>query len=559
MNREDRAMQVTSGYSGGIQRFSAIAQAAEVDRTRLGQPEGIAGNTPAFLHHPDRFSEAKVDRQSQSCPAILSKDIGTPKLSADSASPVETADIRHSGTLTAATVSAAAVPGSATGIAASSVQVWLSTIDRNSQLSHKDELHWSTDTTPAQYNIKVNDSRKFQSMEGFGASFTDSSAVLLQTRITAETRKKTMADLFGKDGIHLNLIRQPMGSCDYNINLYTYDDVPNDDNLENFSIDHDKKRIIPCIREAFLENPDIEVCASPWSAPGWMKSSGSIIGGTLKPEHYKTYASYFRKFIEAYEKEGIPVHAVTVQNEPLFTPGHYPGMSFPAKEECEFVKTALGPEFKKFNMKTRIFVYDHNWDRSDYPLEILGDKEANQYISGVAWHYYGGTHDAMSRVHDAYPDKEAWFTEGSGGEWIPEYHDAFMDQMKHVVRVPRNWSKTLVWWNMALDQEHGPSLLGDWSTCRGLVKVDTLTGEVTKNVDYYTMGHISKFVDRGAHRIESNWYENDLEDVAFLNPDGSKVLIVSNRTKEDKTFTVTDGDRHFQYTLPGEGAVTFKW
>ncbi|MHC9540058.1 MAG: glycoside hydrolase family 30 beta sandwich domain-containing protein [Vulcanimicrobiota bacterium] len=438
-------------------------------------------------------------------------------------------------------------------------QVWLSTIDGKNQLSRRDDLRWSVDTAPAQYNINVNDSRKFQSMEGFGASFTDSSAFLLRTLITAETRSKVMADLFGKDGLHLNLIRQPMGSCDYNINLYTYDDAENDINLEKFSIDNDKKRIIPCIREAFLINPDIRVCASPWSAPGWMKTSGSIIGGTLKPEHYKTYAAYFRKFIEAYGREGVPIHAVTVQNEPLFTPGHYPGMSFPAEDECDFIKTALGPEFRRWKIETRIFVYDHNWDRPEYPLKILRDREANQYISGVAWHFYGGSHDAMSSVHDAFPDKEVWFTEGSGGEWIPEYHDAFMDQMKHVVRVPRNWSKTLVWWNMALDQDHGPSLLGDWSTCRGLVKIDTRTGEVTRNVDYYTMGHISRFVDRGACRIESDWFPDDLEDVAFLNPDGTRVLIVSNRKKKDKTFTVTYGGRHFIYTLPAEGAVTFKW
>ncbi len=329
--------------------------------------------------------------------------------------------------------------------------------------------------------------------------------------------------------------------------------------LKKFSTDHDKKYIIPCLKEALAINPDIIFFATPWSAPGWMKTSGSIIGGSLKPECYHLYAHYFRKFIEAYHKEGITIHAISPQNEPLFVPHHYPGMSFPAGEEAAFIKTALGPEFQKHGITAKIFIYDHNWDRPDYPLEILKDREAASYVSGVAWHYYGGSHEAMTKVHDAYPGKEAWFTEGSGGEWIPEFHDAFMDQMKHVIRIPRNWSETIVWWNMALDDEHGPSLLGDWSTCRGLVKVDRLTGAVSYNVDYFTMGHISSFVDRGAFRIESGWYRDDLESVAFLNPDGSKVLIVSNRTKREKAFTVRDGSRRFVYTLPAEGAVTFTW
>jgi len=442
---------------------------------------------------------------------------------------------------------------------ASPVHLWISTSDGKMQLQRRDDLHWSADKPQAQFEIAVDEGRRFQTMEGFGASFTDSSAVLFQTRLSAEARNRAMDDLFGRDGIRLNLIRQPMGSCDYNINLYTYDDVDNDVKLEKFSIEHDKKRIIQCIREALKVNPDIKIFATPWSAPGWMKTSGSIIGGALKPEHYGAYAAYFRKFIEAYKNEGVPVYAVSVQNEPLFVPAHYPGMSFPAREERDFIKTALGPEFSSHGIDTKIFIYDHNWDRPDYPLEILKDREANRYVAGVAWHFYGGSHEAMSEVHDAFPDKEVWFTEGSGGEWVPEYHDAFMDQMRHVIRVPRNWSKTLVWWNIALDEEHGPSLLGDWSTCRGLVKIGTRTGRVTRNVDYFTMGHISGFVDRGAFRIESSWLPDELENVAFLNPDGSKVLIVSNRTKKEKTFTVTDRGRHFSCTIPAEGAATLKW
>lgn len=456
---------------------------------------------------------------------------------------------------------AAAIPGSpacreGAGMA---VKVWLSTIDEKSLLAPQDDISFNEGRAKTQYEITVNDKERFQQMEGFGASFTDSSAYVLSQNLTPEARREVMKNLFSREGIHLSLVRQPMGSCDYNLDLFSYDDVPGDVDLKQFSIMPDKKYIIPCIKEALDENPDIKFIASPWSAPGWMKTSGSMIGGSLKPGLEKTYARYFSKFIEAYGEEGIPIHAITIQNEPLYVPGHYPGMSFPPIREAEFIKNALGPELKEEGLDTKILIYDHNWDKPDYPEKILSDEEARKYVSGVAWHFYGGSHEAMSEVHDAHPDKEVWFTEGSGGEWVPGFHDAFMDQMKHVVRVPRNWSKSLLWWNMALDQDHGPSLLGDGSTCRGLVKVDNVTGEASYNVDYYTMGHISKFVEPGAFRIASDWFENDLETVAFQNPDGSKVLIVSNRTKDSKSFKVKDGEKFFEYTIPGEGAATFKW
>lgn len=439
------------------------------------------------------------------------------------------------------------------------VRIWLSTADQKYLLSELESINSEESGKKSQYNIKIREDIKYQKMEGFGASLTDSSSFLLQKRIKPEVRAEIMEKLFGKTGISLNLIRQPMGSCDYNINLYTYDNEPGDTELKKFSIDPDRKYIIPSIKDALSINREIRIIASPWSAPGWMKTSGSIIGGELKPGFYNTYAMYFVKFIKSYQNEGIHVYAITPQNEPLFLPAHYPGMSFSADSEADFIKMALGPLFKKNGIDTKILIYDHNWDKPEYPLEILKDKEANMFIAGVAWHYYGGSHEAMSKVHEAYPDKEVWFTEGSGGEWVPEFHDAFMDQMMHIIRIPRNWSKSVIWWNLALDEEHGPSILGDWSTCRGLVRVDTKTCTVSYNVDYYTIAHISKFVNRGAYRIDSNTYKNDLENVAFLNPDSSKVLIVSNRSKESKTFTASDGKRHFVFSIPGEGAATFKW
>lgn len=441
---------------------------------------------------------------------------------------------------------AAAVPGP--------VGVWLSTIDGKSLLERRSDVEWS-DGTRARRHIVLDASQKFQEMEGFGASMTDSSAFLLRERLSPEARAEVMDKVFGEDGIRLSLLRQPMGSCDYSLDLHTYQDRPG----EPFSIEPDRCWILPALKEAFERNPDLKVIATPWSAPAWMKTSGSLMQGSLKPEHHEAYGEYFARFVEEYAKEGVPIAAVTVQNEPLYTPPHYPGMGMSARQQAEFVKEGLAPAFERHGLDTGIIAYDHNWDRPDYPLTVLDDPKAAEHVDGVAWHSYGGRHEAMSAVHEKHPDKGMWFTEASGGEWVPPFHDAFMDQMGHVIRAPRNHANSVVWWNLALDRENGPSLLGDKSTCRGLVTVDQATGEVDYNVDYYTMGHASKFVDPGARRIASNSFKDDLEDVAFENPDGSRVLIVSNRTDREKTFTVEDEGRTFEYTLPGKAAATFKW
>lgn len=454
-----------------------------------------------------------------------------------------------SGPLAASGLAAAQQVAGQTG----GVQVWLSTIDQKKLLSRQDDVAFGRSQGPAR-EITVDTSQKFQTMDGFGASFTDSASVLLQKRLSPEARAQVMHDLFSRDGIHLSLIRQPMGACDYNINMFTYED-----NQGEFSIDMDKRHMLPSVKQALQVNPDLKVMASPWSAPHWMKTSDSIINGQLDPKNYEAYGEYFAKFVEAYAKEGVNIWAVTPQNEPLFTPAHYPGMRMEGQQQADFIKTGLGPAFAKRGLQTKIMAYDHNWDRPDYPKTVLGDPEAARYVAGTAWHGYGGKPDAMSEVHDAFPDKGTWFTENSGGEWVPGFHDAFMDQTGNVIRTTRNWSQSVVWWNMALDKEHGPSLLGDWSTCRGLVTVDQQTGQVEKNVDYYTMGHISKFVEPGARRIGSNDFKDDVENVAFENPDGSKVLIVSNRTGEEKTVRVKEGGNAFEYTLPGEAAATFTW
>lgn len=444
------------------------------------------------------------------------------------------------------------------------IDAWLTTTNQKNLLTKQktilpEKVGADGDTANALI-ITVDPGKTFQQIDGFGASLTDASAWLIARILDEDNRKELMNKLFDKDkGIGMTFLRQPMGASDFTTKLYTYDDVPEgqkDLNLEHFSIDHDKEYIIPLIKDAMKLSPKLKVMASPWSPPAWMKTSDNLIGGYLNPDYYEAYSRYFSKFIKAYESEGIDIYAVTPQNEPMYVPSEYPGMKMEYSSQIKFINKYLGPEFENNNINTKIIAYDHNWDNIAYPSMVL--KEASEYVAGTAWHCYGGKHSAMTTIHDQYPDKDIWFTEASGGQWVPPFSEAFADQMMHIIRSTRNYSKTVVWWNVALDQNNGPSVLSN-STCRGIVKIDTDTKEITYNVDYYTMGHISKFVDSGAYRIESSNYENQLETTAFKNPDGSVALIVQSRYPQDKEITVKYGTSAFKYKLSGKGAVTFKW
>lgn len=446
----------------------------------------------------------------------------------------------------------------------SNVEVWLTTTNQKNLLTRQEPVSLISNGTSSKATtdlaISIDPSKTYQQMDGFGASLTDSSAWLIGKTLDENNRNKLMDMLFDKDkGIGISFLRQPMGASDFATSLYTYDDVPEgsiDPSLEHFSIKNDKEYIIPLIKSAIQLNPKLKVMASPWSAPAWMKTSDNLIGGLLNPDYYGAYSNYFTKFIKAYEAEGIPIYAITPQNEPMYVPSEYPGMKMEYSSQVKFINDFLGPDFERNNINSKIIAYDHNWDNLVYPSMVLDD--AGKYVAGIAWHCYGGTHDAMTKIHDKYPDKGVWFTEASGGQWVPPFNEAFADQMMHVIRATRNYAKTVVWWNIALDQNNGPTVLTN-STCRGIVKIDTVSKNITYNVDYYTMGHISKFVEPGAYRIESSNFNDILETTAFKNPDGSVVMIAQNRLPKDKIIEVKYGTSVFKYTLPGKAAVTFKW
>jgi glucosylceramidase len=372
-----------------------------------------------------------------------------------------------------------------------------------------------------------------------------------------------MQDLFGRDGVGFSFVRVPMGASDFSQRHYSYDDAsgaPAESGLDRFSIEPDKEAKLPLLRRALEINPALKIMASPWSAPGWMKTTGSLIKGTLRVESYDAFATYFVKFIRAYGAEGVPVYAISLQNEPNFEPENYPGMRLDAKARAELIGKYFGPMFAREEISTLILDWDHNWDLPQQPIDVLSDSLASKYVQGVAWHCYGGEVGAQSVVHDRYPEKDAYFTECSGGEWSPKFDENLKWTVANlIIGSTRNWARGVLMWNLALDENHGPHL-GGCDNCRGVVTIDSRSGEYRREVDYYALGHASKFVRQGAWRIGSTGGGTSLSHVAFVNADdSSRVLIVLNSSGDRQRVTVRDGGNAFSYELPRSSVVSFVW
>lgn len=421
-------------------------------------------------------------------------------------------------------------------------------------------MNWNSYIT-----IHLTETAAFQSMEGFGASLTDSSAHLIMTAMSAEQRNALMRDLFDPDeGIGLSFLRQPMGSSDFRLADYTYDDMPaghDDPNLSHFSIAHDYAEIIPLLKQARQLNPDLFIMASPWSAPAWMKTSGSLFHGSLidSDEIYETYAEYFVRFLLAYEAEGLHIDAVTLQNEPHYEPYAYPGMRMEPADQIRLA-IALGPKLAANNLTTRIIVWDHNWDNPAYAITVLNNSEAKSYIAGTAFHAYAGDVSAQMTVFNAHPDRDIYFTECSGGDWASGFFDNLKwDISKLMINSVRYRAKTVAKWNLALDPERGPKIPGGCSNCRGVITIDP-NGVVTREEEYYALGHASKFVRRGARQIASTLDPgNSIENVAFLNPDGSRIILVLNPNAFRQYLQIESNGRAFFYPLLGQSITTFHW
>jgi glucosylceramidase len=330
--------------------------------------------------------------------------------------------------------------------------------------------------------------------------------------------------------------------------------------LARFSIDADRKDKLPVLKQALAINPQLKLVGSPWSPPGWMKTTGSLVKGTLRADMYDAFAQYFRKFIETYASEGVPIFAVTLQNEPQHEPADYPGMLLDAPARAALIGKHVGPLFSRTGIATLIFDWDHNWDLPNQPLTVLADSAARRHVSGVARHCNAGDVAAQETVRSAYPAKDVYFPECSGGTWAPVFADNLKWNVSTlIINSVRNGAKGVALWNLALDENGGPHL-GGCGNCRGVITINSSTGAVTRNVEYYALAHASRFVRPGARRIASSTNVGGLQSVAFRNAsDGSKVLIVLNTTALDVPFAIHDGRGAMQYTMQAGSVVTFRW
>lgn len=409
----------------------------------------------------------------------------------------------------------------------------------------------------SQARIILDDTITYQEIDGFGAAMTESSAYLIN-QLPSDKRQAVLESLFSEDGIRISFVRLQMGASDFALNSFTYNDLsPGEVDLElaHFSIQRDEEHVIPVLQDAFRINRQIKLMASPWSAPTWMKTSGNLNHGSLRPEYYEVYSRYFIKFIEAYQAHGLPIYAVTLQNEPLHESWSYPSMRMTSRQQLDFIKV-IGPAFEERGINTLIITYDHNWDRYDYSFPIYEDEEASQYVAGAGFHCYGGDVSAQSKVHDAFPEKGIWFTECSGGEWATNFGDNLLWNMENLfIGSVNHHSKGVLLWNIALDENHGPKNRG-CDNCRGVVTI-TRDGEVHKNEEYYSIAHFSKFVEPQAVRIASIISGNkNIIGTAFKNPNGDIVVVVANKVRNQQRITLEYKGLTVQHQIPARSVST---
>lgn len=406
--------------------------------------------------------------------------------------------------------------------------------------------------------IKIEDGKGLQEMDGFGFALTGGSAQHI-IRMSPEARGALLRELFRTDSnnIGTSYLRVSIGASDLSDHVFSYDDLPagkTDTAMEHFNLGPDLKDVVPVLKEIIDINPQIKILGSPWSAPTWMKTNHDTRGGSLLPQYYSAYANYLVKYILAMQDQGIGIDAITVQNEPLH-PGNNPSMFMPATEQAAFIKQALGPAFQRARLDTKIIIYDHNADRPDYPISILKDPEAAQYIDGSAFHLYAGKIDSLSLVHNAFPDKNLYFTEqwvGAPGNFkkdIPEHIQ------KLIIGASRNWCKTVIEWNLAANSQWLPHTdRGGCDQCLGAVTIDG--DKVSRNPAYYIIAHAAKFVRPGSVRMMSN-SDNSLPNVAFRTPENQTVVIVLNNTENQQSFTIEYKGKRMHPTLEAGAVATY--
>jgi glucosylceramidase len=440
------------------------------------------------------------------------------------------------------------------------VERWITTGDQKSLLTRStDSLKLTSSIDSSATLIEIDSSQRFQTIDGFGYALTGGSTDNI-AKLSDTQQDSLLTELFSTEGnaIGVSYLRVSIGASDLDDHVFTYNDLPTgqtDPELKQFTLKEDRETLIPVLKKILAINPDIKIMGSPWTAPVWMKTNGLPKGGSLKREFYRSYALYFVKYIEAMAMEGITIDAITIQNEPE-NPKNTPSLVMTAEEQRDFIKNHLGPAFEKAGIRTKIILFDHNCDHPEYPISILNDAEAKKHIDGSAFHLYVGEIDALSKVHEAHPDKNLYFTE----QWTWSKGEFAGDLRWHVknliVGATRNWSRNVLEWNLASDENFDPHT--DHGGCDECMGALTIGSKVRRNVSYYVIAHASKFVRPGSVRIASTTIAG-IHNVAFMTPEGKKVMIAVNDTDSSKTFAVRLNGKVFTTILAGGAVGTYVW
>lgn len=448
---------------------------------------------------------------------------------------------------------AIAILGLSFSAAGQSVEVWLSTEDGAHSLAAREPLAFAPVSEVPGEKIVIDTETKYQSILGMGASFDHSTCYNLSL-LDEATREEVIHKLVDPvDGLGMNLMRLCIGTSDFtNEPYYSYDDMPDgetDPDLAHFSIEKDKAYVLPVVKSAQAKNPDLLFFASPWSPPAWMKTTGAMSGGKLDQQYYPVYAQYLLKFLRAYEAEGVPVLAMTLQNEPAHVDPNYPTCLWKGEEQRDFIRDHAGPLFQKEKINTLLWCWDHNYNLLEFPRAVLDDSEAAKYVDGTAFHFYEGKPEAMTVLRDEFPGKHIYFTEGS----------TFRSRGAiQIINIFRNWARSYNTWVVLLDEKRKPNR-GPHHASRTCIELDSKDKTVSYQFDYYMYGQFMKFIARGAERIDSTPGTYRFNNIVFRNPDGPLVLVAANAAGEEQPFSVVMGERMFQTVLPKRSVATFRW
>jgi glucosylceramidase len=487
------------------------------------------------------------------------------------------------------TAGAAVLAGAAAASAQTAGTIAVQQTAGTKRFAEEPALKWQPASGSSAGAIVLDPSRTYQEMLGFGGALTDASAYMIN-QLDASTREKFLRELYHPSELGLEVGRVCVGSSDYATKMYSYDEGDPDPDMQRFSIDQDKQYILPQLRIARQHNPSLYLLASPWSPPGWMKANGTMLGGSLKPKNFPAYAKYLVKFLQSYQAEGVPVDAITSQNETdTDQDGRMPACVWAQEHEIVFVSQHLGPALEQNKIPTKIWILDHNFNLWGRVINTLENPEVSRYVDGVAWHPYVGSVTAASRVHDLFPDKKMYSTEGgfeatfslvgpmtfgagAPGGAGPEPAAAGAagsrprrepDPAAEIARAGvgaansvRNWMSCIIVWNLVLDENGRPNI-GPFSG-RGFITIDSKTKEITRSNAYWSMKHYTHAAHRGSKRFDTQGEVEGVAHVAFVNPGGTKTLVLSNVGAARKT-QLRLGNLMTEVSLPANSVTNLSW